>query len=717
MFVRRLWTVKLVRAYVVVLLIVFSIAGVSAQDADKLASLPLGYADFRIESRIERDFLAVPDARLAGHHLKLLTSEPHLAGTPGDRKSAEYVAMKFRAAGLDTQIVPYRVLLDAPVAERVEAFDAEGHMLMSGPHEERLDGDTTPRDTRVVMPFNSGSASGDVMGEAVYANYCRVEDFHRLESAHVAVRGRIVLCRYGSNFRGVKAYEAELRGAAGVLLYSDPADDGANRGAAWPAGPWRPDTAVQRGAVQYIFRYPGDPETPGVASTPALPDAARVKNFTGPEGAQPAIPCIPLNAREAAPILGAMKGAAVPATWQGGFDFRYHLGGSVRIHMISRQNYQRRTIWNVIGKVRGARFPNEWIVAGNHRDAWVYGAVDPGSGTAAMLETVHGIGALLHKGWRPRRSILFASWDAEEQGLIGSTEWVEQNPKLMAQTVAYFNMDVAVAGPNFSASATPSLKEFVRGIAHAVPSPAGGSVFEQWRAEHAGHQDKDEASVEQVSLGALGSGSDFTPFFEHAGVPATDLSSDGPYGVYHSAFDNYDWYTHNADPHFAYLQQMARMFGLEVLRMDGSQTLPYDWIAYAREISTAVEAASLRAQSLGYAQLDFAPAIRASAHLLVVARAVRRWQTQPPADPTRINAALRSAELAFLLPQGLPDRPWYKHAIFAPGQATGYAAVVLPGVNEGLDAHDPVLTAEQLRRLTEAVLLAARRLEQANGGS
>ena len=682
----------------------------SSQMPDHATALPLGYTDFRIESRVEQDFLAVPDARLAGQHLKTLTSEPHMAATPGDRRSAEYVAQRFRAAGLETEIVPYRVLLNAPATERVEAWDADGRALMTGPHEERLDGDRTPSDPRIPLPFSGSSASGDVTGEAVYANYCRIEDFQHLEAVHVPVRGHIVLCRYGGNFRGVKVFLAEQRGALGVLIFSDPADDGANRGAVWPNGPWRPDTAVQRGSVQYLFHYPGDPETPGVASTPALADTERRKNFTGPKGAQPGIVCIPLSPREARPLITALRGQAAPQGWQGGFDVRYHYGGGVRIHILSQQNYQRRTIWNVIGRIRGARFPNEWIVAGNHRDAWVYGAVDPSSGTAAMLETVHGIGVLLHKGWHPRRSIMFASWDAEEQGLIGSTEWVEQHPQFMEHTVAYFNMDVAVGGPEFSASATPSLKEFVRCVTRSVPSAESGTVYQQWRTRHT---NTDHTSSEEVKLGELGSGSDFTPFFEHAGVPSTDVASDGNYGVYHSVFDSYAWYVQNADPHFLYLQQMARVFGLEVLRMDGARALPYDWIAYAREIQLALEAAQHKANEMGYTRLDFDPAILASAHLMTAARTVRGLQIQPPADPTHLNHALRAAESALLAPTGLPGRPWYRHLVFAPGETTGYAAVVLPGVTESLEARNPAQAATQLALLAQALDSAARTLELA----
>ncbi len=318
-----------------------------------------GYTDFSAETRFEEEFLAVPDPKLAGEELKALTAAPHLAATPEDHNTAEYVARKFRAAGLDTQIVPYRVLLNWPKAVRVDAYDEAGHLLMSGPTREHVEGDPQPDDPRVVMPFNGSSGSGDVTGDVVYANYGRLEDFNELAAHHIDLHGKIVICRYGSNFRGVKVFLAQQRGAAGVLLYSDPQDDGYYKGDQWPLGPWRPETGVQRGSVQFLFKYAGDPETPGVASTLDLPDSSRLNDVTGPEGNQPCIISIPLSYRDAAPILQALKGPDAPQGWQGALPFRYHLGpGRVRVRLVSRQDYQRRIIWDVIGKVEGSQDPD-----------------------------------------------------------------------------------------------------------------------------------------------------------------------------------------------------------------------------------------------------------------------------------------------------------------------------------------------------------------------
>ncbi len=683
----------------------------------------LGYADFSAQARIEAKFLAVPDAKLAGQHLKTLTAEPHLAATPEDHKTAEYVAQKFRAAGLDTEIVPYRVLLNQPKTVRVEAYDAAGKLLMSGPTREHVDNDPGQDNPRVVMPFNGSSGSGDVTGEVVYANFGRIEDFNQLASQHIDLHGKIVIARYGSNFRGVKVYLAEQRGAIGVLIYSDPQDDGYYKGDAYPIGPWRPETGVQRGSVQYLFKYAGDPETPGVASTMDLPDSARIKDFVGPQGNQPRIISIPISYHDAAPILQAMKGPGVPQGWQGALPFRYHLGqiggqGAVKVHLVSDQDYQRRMIWDVIGKIKGSQLPDEWVVAGNHRDAWVYGAVDPSSGTAAMLESVHGIGALIAQGWRPKRTIVFCSWDAEEQGLIGSTEWVEQHAQALQRAVAYFNVDVAVSGPDFSASAVPSLKEFVREVTRAVPSPLGGTVFEEWRIKHSTPNEHRAASVElpgeEVHMGDLGSGSDFTPFLQHVGVPSTDIGSSGPYGVYHSTFDDFTWYTQNADPHFVYLQEMARVLGLEALRMADADVLPFDYVTYAREISAYIDAARKKASDAGLNSLDFSPAEAAAGRLANAARKVQPLETAASGDLAKLNLALRQAETAFISEAGLPGRPWYRHTIYAPGEYTGYSAVVIPGVNEAIDAHNADLAAAQLTILTQALDRAARTLDSAN---
>jgi len=673
-----------------------------------------GFTDFRAQSIVEQRFLSIPMARLAGKHLKLLTAKPHLAGTPEDYSTALYVAQKFRAAGLDTEIIPYRVWMNQPRAVRVEAYAPDGRLLMQGPQREHVEGDVYQNDPRIVMPFNGSSASGELTAEVVYANYGRLEDFDLLTAQHIDLHGKIVLVRYGASFRGAKVFIAEQRGAAAVLLYSDPQDDGFERGATYPLGPWRPETSVERGSVQYLFEYPGDPQTPGVASTPDLPTSERT---TG-QGNQPQIIVVPLSSQDAAPILNALKGPSVQPGWQGALPFRYHMGpGGVKVHILSDQDYELRTIWNVIGRIKGQEAPEEWVIAGNHRDAWVYGAADPSSGTAAMLEAVHGLGILMHHGWRPKRTILFASWDAEEEGLIGSTEWVEQQGSNLDRVDAYFNMDIAVSGPEFGASSVPSLARFIREVSLAVPSPLGGNVYDAWKSnphptlnEHR-RSNVPKANDSQPEVVELGSGSDYTPFLQHAGVPSTDIGSSGPYGVYHSAFDDFAWFVQNVDPHFVVIEQMARIFGLETLRMADADVLPYDYANYARAISSYVDAAQHKARLAHLGPLNFAPAQAAAARFDAAADRALIIQSAIKGNATSLNHALRQTETALLYDVGLPNRPWYKHTIYAPGEYTGYAAVVIPGVNEAISASDLRRAAQQLVTLTQALNRAAATLE------
>jgi len=680
-----------------------------------------GYRDFSAQAKIDQQFLAVPDAKLAGEELKTLTAAPHIAGSKEDHDTALYVAEKFKAAGLDTSIVTYKAWLNLPKEIHITATDASGKTLMTGPTPEHVDGDPFDDDPRVVNAFNGSSPSGDVTADVVYANYGRPEDFKKLDDLGISVKGKIVLTRYGGNFRGVKVYIAQERGAAGVIIYSDPSDDGYFRGDKYPKGPYRPDTGVQRGSVQFLFKYPGDASTPGVASTPDLPESKREKPETA--GNMPQIPSTPISYHDAAPILEALNGPTVPHEWQGALSFTYHVGGSgsVKVHVVLQQDYAYRDIWDVIGKIPGTEWPNDWVVAGNHRDAWVYGAVDPNSGTAAMLETVHGIGALLKSGWKPKRTIIFGSWDAEEEGLIGSTEWAEDNAAALAHAVAYFNTDVGVSGPNFDASAVPSLKDFVREVTKEVSAPKGGNVYDQWKKsqsegesrrhsanEHMGQGAHKEGDVE---IGDLGSGSDYTPFIQHLGVPSTDIGSSGPYGVYHSVFDNYNWFIKNADPTFVYEQQQARVFGIEILHMADTDVLPYDYVIYGKEITEYLNTAKKKADDSKVSGLDFAPALTAAQRFTSAAEAAHKKQQSLPANPTELNTQLRQVEGDLLSSAGLPKRPWFKHTIYAPGEYTGYAAVVIPGVNEAIDAKDSTRGSAQLTTLTEAINRAASTLE------
>ena len=683
-----------------------------------------GFQDFSRQAEIDRRFNQSPDARLAEEHLRTLTQAPHVAGSPEDRKTAEYVAQKFREAGLDTQIVEYKVLLSFPEEVSVDVTAPAG-VKMHGPSREHVEGDPYQDDPRVLPAYNAYSPSGDAEADVVYANYGSPQDYKQLDAMKVDVRGKLVLVRYGGNYRGVKSFIAQERGAAGVIIYSDPIDDGYYRGDMYPKGPYRPATGVQRGSVNYTFKYAGDPTTPGFASLPNLPDSQR----TPPASAAdlPRIPTMPISYADATPIMQNLGGAESPRDWQGALPFTYHVGpGPVRVRMHLKMNQPYKTIWDVIGTVRGSEFPDQWVLGGNHRDAWVYGAVDPNSGTAAMLESVHGIGDLLKSGWKPRRTLVFCSWDGEEEGMIGSTEWGEQYAPELERAAAYFNMDVGVAGPNFGASAVPTLKQFVRDVTKQVPSPQGGTVYQMWKdaREHdrlknispdiGGSQNRPPAArVENdVEVGDLGSGSDYSVFLQRLGVPATDIGSSGPYGVYHSVFDNFAWFKRFADPDFKYEQQMARVFGIEMLHMAGADYLPEDYELYGKEIVSYVLQAEAKAQqTFGLQSPSFADAVAAAQRFLKAGANIRQAQIAATSDFTRLNRTLSAAERALLIPEGLPRRPWFRHVIYAPGEYTGYAAVVVPGVNEAIDAGDAQRARTQLVVLTEALNRAAGVLE------
>lgn len=691
------------------------------------ASAPpiFGFRDAAIENAAEARFLAVPDPKLAEDHLRVLTQAPHMAGTPEDKATADYVAQKFRAAGLETEIVEYKVWMNYPKEISVD-ITAPAGVEMHGPTREHVDGDPSDNDPRVVMPFNGMSPSGDAEADVVYANYGTPEDFEKLEKMKVDVRGKIVLVRYGQNFRGVKEFIAQEHGTAGVIIYSDPFDDGWRRGDKYPEGPWRPDTGVQRGSVGYMFEFPGDPTTPGIASVPSLPDSKRISPEQSAQ--MPKVPVTPLSYHDAWPILQHLGGPDSPREWQGALPFTYHVGpGPVRVKMHLRQDYQFRTLWDVIGRVRGSASPDEWVVAGNHRDAWVYGAVDPNSGTAAMLEAVHGVGELLKSGWKPKRTMIFASWDGEEEGLMGSTEWAEQHESELANAPAYFNVDVAVSGTKFGASAVPSLKQFLRDLTKAVASPKGGTVYDEWQKVDQPSRHSTQSPTEaigdgrhmpvasakaDVPVGDLGSGSDYSAFQQHLGVPSTDIGSSGPYGVYHSTFDDFAWFKKFGDPDFVYEQEMARIFGLEALRMADADVLPYDYEEYGKEVAAYIDGAGRRGQEkLGNGVLDFGAVTLAAKHFQSAGAKILAKQKNPPRDTTKLNRALLGAERALLVPEGLPHRPWFRHAIYAPGEYTGYAAVVIPGVNEALDKGDVDRARQQLAVLAAALERAAKTLE------
>ncbi len=681
-------------------------------DSVQNSGVALGFSprSFADEHRWEKRYLKLPKPAQCGRYLRRLTSEPHVAGTPGDHRVSEYIADEFRRDGLDTEIVEYKVLLSYPKSVALELTEPERVALAHPEPPIRGDKATYVEDPLAHIPWNAYSPSADITAPVIYANYGTAEDYARLTALGVSVRGRIVLVRYFHGYRGGKSLEAENRGAAGVLVYSDPADDGASQGRVYPGGPWGPLAHFQRGAVVYDFMVPGDPLTPGWASTE---DARRI-----PESESkilPKIPMMPLSAADAQEILRRLAGAAAPNAWQGGLPFLYHIGdGTARVHLHLEMENRVTPIWDVIGKIRGRDEPDKLVILGNHHDAWVYGAVDPASGTATMLETARAMGKLLQEGFRPRRTLVFGSWDAEEYTLTGSTEWGEQyEDELKRNAVACLNVDSATSGRNLSVSLVPSLLRVLTEAARDVRDPASGqSLYERWIAENTALNIRSYAvpgaGAGGVPYGILGGGSDFMVFLQHDGVPSADLSFDGPYGVYHSLYDDFDWMKKFGDPGLEYHAAMSRLWGLVALRLADADLEPFDYAAYASEIEAYLD--SLKAH---------APASFTSGEIDPLIERARRWHdaaaavtarldawressgTPDAGAAARINQCLTSEERALLDPEGIPGRPWFRHLVYAP--LPSYDAETLPGLREALAAHDLDRARDQARRLGAAL--------------
>ncbi len=671
------------------------------------------------EAEVEKTFRAVPTPEQARQDLWTLTQTPHVASTPEDYRAAQFVLNQFHEAGLEASIAEYRVYL--PMPRHVEV-DLVSPRRWAGPTVETESGaNPQPGDPPPVIPaFNAYSPSCDLTAPVVYANYGLPEDYRRLKEFGVDVAGKIVIVRYGKCFRGVKAYVAEEQHAAGLLIYSDPGEDGYRRGDVFPRGPWRPASAVQRGSILYLTSYAGDPLTPGVAATR---DARRINPKDSPT--LPHIPTTPLSYQDATPILENLTGPVAPASWQGALPFTYHLGpGTSRVHLKLEMDFRERSIWDVIARIPGSVEPDAWVVLGNHRDAWTYGAADPSSGTAPLLAVGRGLGRLLQQGWRPRRTMVLASWDAEEFGLIGSTEWVEDHAGELARSaVAYLNMDVGVSGPHFTASAVPSLRALIREAARDITDPnTGRDLYSVWSEE--GPKLQREEGIPGVfpaqvpgldaapaHVGDLGGGSDFTPFLQHLGIASMDLGFGGPYGVYHAADDNFYWMEHFGDPSFRYSVVAAQVFGTLGLRMADADILPFDYSEYGEAIQKYVRdlVEELKQTNQGD-KLPLDGVAKAAARFTETAHNLEPWM-QALAGPDRTNAArqtsvndaFKQVERDFLLPQGLPNRAWFRHAFYAPGVYTGYAAVIMPGVREAIRQKDWATAEKQARLLQEAI--------------
>jgi N-acetylated-alpha-linked acidic dipeptidase len=698
-----------------------------SQDSSKTSGLD-GFtaADAAQERRWEEQFRAVPAPDSAREHLRKLTAVPHIAGTKEDYATAIYVRDQMRSFGLQAELKEYQVLLPYPKqASTVELIAPRRESLVTT--EAIVPEDPTSSDPKITPLFNGYSASGDVTAPLVYANYGLPPDYDALKKEGVDVKGKIVIVRYGNSFRGVKAKVAQDHGAVGCIIYSDPADDGYAQGDVYPKGPWRPVASGQRGSVQFLFKYPGDPLTPG---QPAINGVPRLTMEQAYEDI-PRIPVQPLGYDQARKLIEPLKGPVRPRGFQGGLPFAYHVGGTddVKIHLKTDMDYQTRTIWDVIARIDGETEKDRWVIMGNHRDAWTFGAVDPNSGTTAMLEASRAFGQLLKNGWKPRRSIVLCSWDAEEYGLIGSTEWAEEYAdELRAKAVAYLNVDVAVSGPNFGASSVPSLWKLIRAATRDVQDPkTGKSIYEQWQERTREQRpEAEQDSKDEARINPLGSGSDYTPFLQHLGIPSTDMGFGGDYGVYHSAYDSFYWMSHFGDPKFVYHVAAAQLWGTIAMRLADADGLPFDYTEYANQIrdffTDSVKLAKRRDLGSAFDENAMADAVKefAAAAFRADRDRHRRVDDSQMKDPTaagklmRINDALIAAERAFIDERGLRGRPWYKHEIYAPGVYTGYASQPLTDFAQAIDDRNAANAKEALGRIVESIKRATVVLKKAS---
>ena len=651
--------------------------------------------------------IARPDSARAGVLARALADRPHIAGTPAQARTRDLVIEAHRAAGLTAEVREYQIWLPHTIeygvwriAPNPKALD-----LREGPIPE----DPTSLAHPEYPTVNGFSGTGDVTGEVVYVNYGLIEDYAQLDSVGVSVRGKIAIARYGRSFRGIKAREAEKRGALALLMYSDPADDGYVQGDVYPEGPFRNERGVQRGSV---MNGAGDPSTPGY---PSKAGAARIPLDRMPV---PRIPVLPLSYGNAVELLKDVRGASIPRGWQGGLAFRYHVGpGPVRarVKVVSDSATAAiKPIWNTYGIIRGTDFPDEMIVIGAHRDAWSPGAGDNVSGTVSVVEAARAVAEQVRNGWRPRRTLVFATWDAEEWGLIGSSEYVEDDSlRLMRGGVAYLNQDGAASGPSFGGGGTPTLRATLRDIAKQVSDPSGaGSVYDVWRRQG------NLAAGDEPAMGDPGGGSDFAGFYNHLGIPHSDWGFGGASGVYHSNFDSYTWMERFGDPGYRYHTAAARIGTAMMMRLANADVLPYDYTEFARTMRRYLAPIdrSLEAKGWPGSSAPLAAAIDRMERAAIAFGSARDKALQTSlsrAKQEATNRALLSVERAMTRPEGLRTRPWYRNLIYVADVDNGYSNMVFPSVNEAIRYGDAALFDRELADLVSRFDAATAAIEAA----
>jgi N-acetylated-alpha-linked acidic dipeptidase len=729
-------------------------AGFEVRAADGL----LGFVDERASAQraLESRFDAALKPEDLREWMRRLSARPHPVGSPFGKEVAEFVAAQFRGWGYDTRIETFQVLFPTPVTRSLEMVAPSTHVARLS--EPRLAEDATSGQAAEQLPvYNAYSTDGDVSGDLVYVNYGVPRDYEELERRGIDVKGKIVIARYGGSWRGIKPKVAAERGAVGCLIYSDPRDDGYFQGDAYPRGGWRSEHGAQRGSVADMPLYPGDPLTPGVGATAEASRLPRNEARTLTR-----IPVLPISWADALPLLRELAGPVAPVGWRGALPITYHLGpGPARVRLRLAFDWKLVPAYDVIAFMRGTERPDQWIIRGNHHDAWVNGANDPVSGLVAMMAEARALAALRQGGWAPRRTVVYAAWDAEEPGLLGSTEWVETHAaELREKAAVYINTDSNGRG-FLSAGGSHSLERLVNEAAREVNDPAKGiGVLERERArivvQGTPEERKEARERADLRLEALGSGSDYTPFLQHLGIASLNLSFGGEdgWGTYHSIYDSFDYYTRFGDPDFAYGTALARLIGRIVLRLADADVLPFEFTAFAETAGRYVDEVTRLADTLreeteehnrrvrdGSIQaaedprlplvaptprptvpfVNFAPLQNAADRLKRSARALAEVREGPaaaraplPAERrAELDAILFRAERALTRPEGLPRRPWYRHQVYAPGFYTGYGVKTLPGVREALEEREWSEAAAQVEEAARALDRLAGELDRA----
>ncbi len=699
-----------------------------------------------VRSEWERKFREIPSPDNMREYMKRLSAHPHHVGSPYDKDNAEWILSQFKDWGLDAHIETFDVLFPTPKVRVLELL--EPTKFLAKLQEPAVSVDPTSDQQGEQLPsYNAYSRDGDVTGRLVYVNYGLPQDYEKLERLGVSVKGAIVIARYGESWRGIKPKVAAEHGAIGCLIYSDPQQDGYFYGDTFPKGPMRSQDGVQRGSVMDMPLYPGDPLTPDVGATP---DAKRLALKDAPTITK--IPVLPISYGDAQPLLAALNGPMAPLEWRGGLPIPYHLGpGPAKVHLNVQFNWDIKKIYDVIAKIPGTSEPDEWVIRGNHHDAWVNGAMDPVSGQAALLEEARALSELMKQGWRPRRTIIYCAWDGEDPGLLGSTEWAEAHSSELRQHAAvYINTDDYSRG-YVSMNGSHSLEHFINGVVHEIQDPETKlSVWKRLQLEEistAKSQDERNELRRRADLriAALGAGTDFTVFIDHLGIATLDLSYGGEddSGVYHSIYDDFYWFTHFADTNFVYGRALAQTVGTAVMRLSDEAILPYEFTGFAdavrnylKEIKTLLSNQQDEIQERdkeleeGVFQatsdprcptvaprpeeyppyLNFAPLENAVDALTKSAERYQKALAEVPASTLDSGAPFRSLNQKLIQSErlltdvnGQPGRPWFRHLIYAPGAYTGYSAKTIPGVREAIEQRRYPQAEVEIERVAKAL--------------